>query len=130
MFHFKANASSENYKLADALIICVTAEGEENSLYNGLLKDMPADISISVGDNSNTKEVKVAVSLDSTAGNEYQTEKIKLDFTWWADGEQKCCPWCIGACPWCWITMLIPIGLIGVGAWFIFRKIKLKKTFK
>lgn len=146
---FKAEIASESAALSDVLAISVVVDGAEETLYDGLVKDMPASLRAEIS--GEETEFAISVSLDTTVENEYQTDEINIDFSWWvdeadyvggtvSDGDttgdgDKCCPWCFGICPWCWILLLILviallIVIVILIAWLIFRNKKIKEAAK
>ena len=140
---FKAEIASETAALSEVLAISIVVDGADNALYNGLVRDMPASLRTEV--NGEETEFAISLSLDPRAGNEHQADEINIDFSWWVEDadyagdatgggdttEDKCCPWCFGNCPGCWVIplLLAPALSIVVAtliAWLIFRRRKLK----
>ena len=147
--NFRAEIASESASLADVLMIAVTVDGAETALYDGLVAEMPTSLKTETANGVTQLTYEVAVYLDTSVGNEYQSDEISVDLDWWIDdsgyvggiggivdsdrvsgGEgYKCCPWCFGMCPWCWIIPIIVLIIIAIIIilFIIFKKKKDQK---
>ncbi len=77
-------------KLAQALMIKIDLGGK--TLYDGIMRDIPEAVTHSLTSQSNTTdELKYAITvyLDTSAGNEYQNQKLIADFRWWVEGDEQ-----------------------------------------
>ncbi|MBR5156631.1 MAG: hypothetical protein IKW59_02575 [Clostridia bacterium] len=83
--YFTADVRKGHEKLAEVLKCKVVLNGEDNPLYDGLLKDMP-DLEHSISAVNKTVDLiyKISVYLDTSVGNEYQNKQLVADFKWWA----------------------------------------------
>ena len=138
---FGAVITQETRSLSKVMMITLISDGEP--LYQGMLQEMPASLRLETEEARSTLEI--ALSLDTSVGNEYQDAQLALDFIWWVaeedydaptaptveppvvtgDGEGggKCCPWCFGICPWCWILPILLIVLLTtLGVWLTNRR--------
>jgi hypothetical protein len=82
--HFKANIKDGYDVLAEVLKVEVKINNE--SKYDGLMKDMPSSITYDLSSNSSTSTTinyVINVYLDTSVGNKYQNKELKADFKWW-----------------------------------------------
>ena len=78
--------TSEDSKnpLTDVLKLKVEILGEEEPLYNGLMKDMPAACTYTLPANKDDEVTyRLTVSLDTSVNDNYQNKTLKADFRWW-----------------------------------------------
>ena len=149
---FPGDSESKTYyiEILDSNVKAVSFKAEIAS-ESAALSDVLAISSLRAEISGEETEFAISVSLDTTVENEYQTDEINIDFSWWvdeadyvggtvSDGDttgdgDKCCPWCFGICPWCWILLLILviallIVIVILIAWLIFRNKKIKEAAK
>lgn len=89
--HFKANIKPGYEKLAEVLKCKVLIRGGA-TLYDGLMKDMPAsvDYSLPVGDGGTGEFVyDITVYLDTSVGNDYMSKQLYADFVWWVNEDES-----------------------------------------
>ena len=83
-FHADIRAGYE--KLAEVLKVKIIYQND--ILYDGLMRDMPASIDFRLsGSGNNELKYEIAVYLDTSVGNEYQKLMLIADFRWWVEGE-------------------------------------------
>lgn len=84
---FKAHIRPGYEKLAEVMKIKVTMPNYGNTLYDGLMRDMPDNIVhtlLSQGSTTDELYYEITAYLDTTVGNEYQNKSLVADFTWYA----------------------------------------------
>jgi len=80
---FKAEVQEGYEILAEVLKLKVTIPGVEESLYDGLMKDMPDSVTYTLPDSQKNVTYRLTVYLDTSVGNRYQNKSLKADFSWW-----------------------------------------------
>ena len=82
--HFNASVR-DNPILAGGLNVQVVLTNNNTILYNGTLAAMPTDLPVQTGSGNGTDNLvyAITVSLPTSAGNEYQNERLVADFNWW-----------------------------------------------
>lgn len=87
--HFKATVRAGYEKLAEVLQVRVKLLTTGETLYNGLMRDMPASMTHKLASaNSTTDELyyEITAYLDTSVGNdEYQNKDLIADFKWWVE---------------------------------------------
>lgn len=84
--HFTADVRPGFEKLAEVLMCSITVSGQ--TLYQGLLRDMPEQLDHPVFSDRRTTEVvpyDISVWLETSVGNEYMNQELIRDFLWWVD---------------------------------------------
>lgn len=88
--HYHADIRPGYDKLAEVLKVKITLLSGGQTLYDGLMRDMPKSLThrLNAGD-STTDELyyEVTAYLDTGVGNEYQNKDLIADFRWWVEGE-------------------------------------------
>lgn len=86
---FRADIHPGYEKLAEVLKCKVVVLTTGQTLYDGLMKDMPAslDILLPAYEDGITlaRYYEVTAYLDTSVGNEYQNKELKADFVWWVE---------------------------------------------
>lgn len=85
-FHADIRAGYE--KLAEVLKCKVVLRGENKTLYDGLMRDMPESLNHRISSVfSKTTELTydITVYLDTSVGNEYMNKELVADFRWWVE---------------------------------------------
>ena len=85
-FHADIRAGYE--QLAEVLKCTVVLRGENNPLYDGLMRDMPESLNHRISSiPSKTSELAydITVYLDTDIGNEYMNKELVADFRWWVE---------------------------------------------
>lgn len=86
--HFKADVRKGYEKLAEVLNVKVQLLTTGETLYEGLMKDMPQSVTHQLtSSNSTTDELyyEITASLDTSVGNDYQNKDLIADFKWWVE---------------------------------------------
>ena len=86
--HFKATVRAGYEKLAEVLQVRVKLLTTGETLYDGLMRDMPASVTHKLAPaNSTTDELyyEITAYLDTSVGNEYQNKDLIADFKWWVE---------------------------------------------
>lgn len=86
--HFKATVRAGYEKLAEVLQVRVKLLTTGETLYDGLMRDMPASVTHKLASaNSTTDELyyEITAYLDTSVGNEYQNKDLIADFKWWVE---------------------------------------------
>ncbi len=85
---FHADIRSGYEKLAEVLKCKVVLRNERQTLYDGLMRDMPTSlrhpISSAFGQTT-TLIYDITVYLDTSVGNDYRNKELIADFRWWAE---------------------------------------------
>lgn len=86
--HFKADIRSGYEKLAEVMNVRVKLLTTGETLYDGLMKDMPKSVTHKLSSpDSTTDELyyEITAYLDTAVGNEYQNKDLIADFKWWVE---------------------------------------------
>ena len=90
---FRPELRPGSEKLAEVLKCRIVLRGEDEPLYDGLMKDMMNSVNVQVSSASNkTTELTydITVYLDTSVGNEYMNRELMADFRWWVyDGGEN-----------------------------------------
>lgn len=87
--HFHADIQPGYEKLAEVLGCRVTVEGD--TLYDGLMRDMPDSIDYRLPQSSGgTAELTYEIDayLATSVGNDYMEKTLKANFVWWVDASE------------------------------------------
>lgn len=88
VLRFNATFNSEDDYLNEVTNIKIKLLNTNEVLYEGLIKDIPQELTYKTKTNRYTTEdfyYEITVSLDKTAGNEYQDKTIKGNFKWFVE---------------------------------------------
>ncbi len=80
---FKAEVLANSEKLAEVLKLRVEILGEEEPLYDELMKEMPDSVTYSLPGNRQSVTYRLTVYLETSVGNDYQNKSLRADFSWW-----------------------------------------------
>lgn len=86
--HFGADVRSGYEKLAEIMKVRVKLLTTGETLYEGLMKDMPQSVTHKLtSPDSTTDELyyEITAFLDTSVGNEYQNKDLIADFNWWVE---------------------------------------------
>lgn len=86
--HFNSDVRKHSEKLAEAMKVKVKLLTTGETLYEGLMRDMPKNIIHELSSvNTVTDELyyEITASLDTSVGNEYQNKVLIADFKWWVE---------------------------------------------
>lgn len=85
---FKANARPGYEKLSEVLKSKITLLTTGETLYDGLMSEMPESLDHRLGSDTETKDelfYEITAYLDTSVGNDYQDKGLVADFTWWVE---------------------------------------------
>lgn len=86
--HYKADVRPGYEKLAEVLKVRVKLLTTGETLYDGLMRDMPKSLTHKMSSaKSTTGELYYEITgyLDTSVGNEYQYKDLIADFKWWVE---------------------------------------------
>lgn len=86
--HYKATVRPGYEKLAQVLKVKIRLLTTGETLYNGLMRDMPDSLTHKlVSADSTTDELyyEITAYLDTSVGNAYQNKDLIADFSWWVE---------------------------------------------
>lgn len=92
-FHADIQAGSE--KLAEVLMVRIRLLTTGETLYDGLMRDMPASLNhklSAAGSTVSDLDYEITAYLDTGVGNEYQNKTLLADFRWWVEEEENLDP--------------------------------------
>ena len=79
-------------KLAEVLMLRVKLLNTGETLYDGLMRDMPRSVNHKLtasGSTTSDLEYELTAYLDTSVGNEYQNQELVADFHWWVEGKEQ-----------------------------------------
>ncbi len=88
VLHFTAEIHDGYEKLAEVLYMRVYLPDTEETLYDGLMADCPADLPHSLAAGEQTHAYSITAYLDTSVGNDYQGLSLLADFLWWYEEAQ------------------------------------------
>ncbi|MBR4295343.1 MAG: hypothetical protein IKT56_00710 [Clostridia bacterium] len=83
---FRADIKQGYEKLAEVLKCKIILRGENKTLYDDLMRDMPGSVDhriYSYSDTLTELAYDITVYLDTSVGNEYMNKELVADFCWW-----------------------------------------------
>lgn len=86
LVQYRANVRPGYEKLAEVLRCRVVLLTTGETLYDGLMRDMPQSLDHSVKTTKSTESelyYEITAYLDTSVGNEYQNKDLIADFRWW-----------------------------------------------
>ncbi len=86
--HYKATVRPGYEKLAQVLKVKIKLLTTGETMYDGLMRDMPASLTHKlVSADSTTDELyyEITAYLDTSVGNAYQNQDLIADFSWWVE---------------------------------------------
>ena len=86
--HYKATVREGYEKLAEVLKVKIKLLTTGETMYDGLMKDMPKSVTYKLSSaESTTAELyyEITAYLDTSVGNEYQNKDLVADFSWWVE---------------------------------------------
>ena len=86
--HYKATVRPGYEKLAEVMMIRVKLLSTGETMYDGLMKDMPKSVTHNLSSQTSaTSELyyEITAYLDTGVGNEYQNKDLIADFQWWVE---------------------------------------------
>ena len=88
--HYHATIRPGYEKLAEVMMIRIQLLTTGQTMYEGLMRDMPESVSHTLTASSSTTselEYEITAYLDTRVGNDYQNKSLIADFSWWVDGD-------------------------------------------
>ncbi len=85
--HYKATVRPGYEKLSEVMMVRIKLLSTGETLYNGLMRDMPESITYELTSAESTTDelyYEITAYLDTSVGNEYQNKDLIADFSWWA----------------------------------------------
>lgn len=92
---FHANVQPGSEKLAEVLQCRVVLSTTGETLYEGLMKDMPAALTHELSASEETQSelyYEITAWLDTSVGNEYMNKTLLADFDWWVEETENLVP--------------------------------------
>lgn len=86
--HYKATVRPGYEKLAEVLKVRVNLLSTGETMYDGLMRDMPESLTHKLASKkSATDELyyEITAYLDTSVGNDYQNKDLIADFKWWVE---------------------------------------------
>ena len=85
--HFRADIRPGYEKLAEVLMIKITDLSSSETLYDGLMRDMPQSVErVLIGaDRSSSVTYETIAYLNTSVTNEYMNQQLCADFHWWIE---------------------------------------------
>ena len=86
--HYKAAVREGYEKLAEVLKVKVKLLTTGETMYDGLMKDMPDSVTYKLASAKSTTDelyYEITAYLDTSVGNEYQNKDLIADFSWWVE---------------------------------------------
>ena len=86
--HYKATVRLGYEKLAEVLKVRVNLLSTGETMYDGLIRDMPESLTHKLASQKSTTDelyYEITAYLDTSVGNEYQNNDLIADFKWWVE---------------------------------------------
>ena len=86
--HYKATVSPGYEKLAEVLKVRVNLLSTGETMYDGLMRDMPESLAHKLASKKSTTDelyYEITAYLDTSVGNDYQNKDLIADFKWWVE---------------------------------------------
>lgn len=86
--HYKAAVRAGYEKLAEVLKVRVKLLTTGETMYDGLMRDMPEALTHQLASGQSAADelyYEITAYLDTSVGNEYQNKELIADFRWWAE---------------------------------------------
>ena len=86
--HYKATVRLGYEKLAEVLKVRVNLLSTGETMYDGLMRDMPESLTHKLASQKSTTDelyYEITAYLDTSVGNEYQNNDLIADFKWWVE---------------------------------------------
>ena len=88
--YFGIDIPATDNKLAEVLHVTVVLPSRGVTLYDGLMKDIPADgVPVVLPRGENKMVYAITVTLPTSAGNEYRNLDLTVDLLWWYEQESS-----------------------------------------
>ena len=86
--HYKATVRPGYEKLAEAMKVRVKLLSTDETMYDGLMRDMPESLTHKLASQKTTTDelyYEITAYLDTSVGNDYQNKDLIADFKWWVE---------------------------------------------
>lgn len=86
--HYKATVRLGYEKLAEVLKVRVNLLSTGETMYDGLMRDMPESLTHKLASKKSTTDelyYEITAYLDTSVGNDYQNKDLIADFKWWVE---------------------------------------------
>lgn len=86
--HYKATVRPGYEKLAEVLKVRVKLLSTGETMYDGLMRDMPESLTHKLASKKSTTDelyYEITAYLDTSVGNDYQNKDLIADFKWWVE---------------------------------------------
>lgn len=86
--HYHADIRPGYEKLAEVLKVKIRLLSTGETMYDGLMRDMPESVTYKLASAKSTTEelyYEITAYLDTSVGNEYQNKDLVADFRWWVE---------------------------------------------
>ena len=86
--HYKATVRPGYEKLAEVLKVQVKLLSTGETMYDGLMRDMPESLTHKLASQKSTTDelyYEITAYLDTSVGNDYQNKDLVADFKWWVE---------------------------------------------
>lgn len=86
--HYKATVRPGYEKLAEVLKVRVKLLTTGETMYDGLMRDMPESLTHKLASKKSTTDelyYEITAYLDTSVGNDYQNKDLIADFKWWVE---------------------------------------------
>lgn len=86
--HYKATVRHGYEKLAEVLKVRVNLLSTGETMYDGLMRDMPESLTHKLASKKSTTDelyYEITAYLDTSVGNDYQNKDLIADFRWWVE---------------------------------------------
>lgn len=86
--HYKATVRPGYERLAEVLKVRVNLLSTGETMYDGLMRDMPESLTHKLASQKTTTDelyYEITAYLDTSVGNDYQNKDLIADFKWWVE---------------------------------------------
>ena len=86
--HYKATVRPGYEKLAEVLKVRIRLLSAGETMYDGLMRDMPESLTHKLASKKSATEelyYEITAYLDTSVGNDYQNKDLIADFKWWVE---------------------------------------------
>lgn len=86
--HYHADIRPGYEKLAEVLKVKIRLLSTGETMYDGLMRDMPESVTYKLASAKSTTDelyYEITAYLDTSVGNEYQNKDLIADFRWWVE---------------------------------------------
>ena len=86
--HYKATIRPGYEKLAEVLKVRIRLLSAGETMYDGLMRDMPESLTHKLASQKTTTDelyYEITAYLDTSVGNDYQNKDLIADFKWWVE---------------------------------------------